>query len=306
MQTMIPQTTWRKVDDYPLFILDMYEDYHFDNYLKTGILPLPPGFSLPSGGCSCFIAFNLPDQAIFGRNYDWTKKIPTLLLFTHPSNGYASASMVDLSLGFGSKEPSWDDQDDRQLLYLAPFIPLDGMNERGLTVALMAVPKAQAPADPHKVSIIFPAAIRLMLDKAQSVDKAISLLAAYNITLIQQHLLIADAHGNSAIVEFVDGEIKVIRSKNPWQVSTNFVLSDNLESLLSLCCRYDTAARTLEKAHGQISNEKAMSLLKDVSQHGPANTIFSMVYNLISGEIDIAMDRKYDHLYHFNLTMKKK
>jgi penicillin V acylase-like amidase (Ntn superfamily) len=132
------------------------------------------------------------------------------------------------------------------------------------------------------------------------------LLAAYNITLIQQHLLIADAHGNSAIVEFVDGEIKVIRSKNPWQVSTNFVLSDNLESLLSLCCRYDTAARTLEKAHGQISNEKAMSLLKDVSQHGPANTIFSMVYNLISGEIDIAMDRKYDHLYHFNLTMKKK
>jgi hypothetical protein len=27
---------------------------------------------------------------------------------------------------------------------------------------------------------------------------------------------------------------------------------------------------------------------------------------LISGEIDIAMDRKYDHLYHFNLTMKKK
>jgi hypothetical protein len=303
---MIPQTTWRKVDDYPLFVLDMYDDYHFDNYLKTGILPLPPGFSLPSGGCSCFTAFNLTDQAIFGRNYDWAKKIPTLLLFTHPSNGYASASMADLSLGFGTKEPSWDDPRARQLLLLAPYIPLDGMNERGLTVALMKVPRAQPPSDPHKVSVIFPAVIRLLLDKAQSVDEAISLLDAYNITFCQQHLLIADAHGNSAIVEFVDGEIKVICSKNPWQVSTNFVLSDNLESLRSLCCRYDTTDRTLEKAHGQISNEKAMSLLKDVSQHGPANTIFSMVYNLISGEIDIAMDRKYDHLYHFNLTMKKK
>ena len=91
---MTPQSTWRKIDDYPLFVMDTYEDYHFDRYLKTGILPLPPGFSLPAGGCSCFSAFNLPDQAIFGRNYDWTKNIPILLLFTHPANGYASASMV--------------------------------------------------------------------------------------------------------------------------------------------------------------------------------------------------------------------
>jgi hypothetical protein len=305
---MIPKTTWRKVDDYPLYVLDMYEDYHFDNYLKTGILPLPPGFSLPTGGCSCFSAFNLPGQAIFGRNYDWTKNISPLLLFTHPSRGYASVSMVDISIAFGNKEPSWDDQNDRQLLLLAPYAPFDGMNEHGLTIALMAVPKAQAPSDPHKVSIIFPAAIRLMLDKARSVDEAISLLDAYNITFIglyQQHLLIADAHGNSAVVEFVNGEIKVIRSKQPWQVSTNFVLSGNMESPRSLCSRYDTVDRTLEQAQGQISNEKAMSLLKDVSQYGPANTIFSMVYNLISGGIDIAMDRKYDHLYHFNLTMKK-
>ena len=302
---MTPQTTWRKIDDYPLFVMDMYEDYHFDGYLKTGILPLPPGFSLPSGGCSCFSAFNLPNQAIFGRNYDWTKNIPILLLFTHPANGYASVSMVDLSLGFGTKEPSWDGPRDRQLLYLAPYIPLDGMNERGLTVALMKVPKAQAPADPNKVNIIFLAAIRLMLDKAQSVDEAISLLGAYNITLIQQHFLIADTCGDSAIVEFVNGEIKVIRSKHPWQVSTNFILSDNLKSPGSMCSRYDTIDRTLEQTHGQISNEKALSLLKDVSQHGPANTIFSIVYNLVSGEIDIAVDRKFDHLYHFNLNMKK-
>jgi hypothetical protein len=303
---MTPQSTWRKLDNYPLFVMDMYEDYHFDEYLKTGILPLPPGFSLPSGGCSCFSAFNLPDQAIFGRNYDWTKHINTLLLFTHPTSDYASVSMVDLSLGFGTKEPSWDDPRDRQLLALAPYIPLDGMNERGLTVALMKVPEAQAPADPSKVNIIFLAAMRMMLDKAQTVDEAMILLDAYNLTLIQQHLLIADAYGNSAIVEFVKGEIKVIRSKQPWQVSTNFVLSDNPESLRGRCYRYDTTESTLEQSKGRISSEKAMTLLKDVSQHGAANTIYSMVYNMISGEMDIAMDRKYDHVYHFNLIMKKK
>jgi hypothetical protein len=302
---MTPQTTWRKIDDYPLFVMDMYEDYHFDGYLKTGILPLPPGFSLPSGGCSCFSAFYLPDQAIFGRNYDWTKNIPILLLFTHPANGYASASMVDISPGFGIKEPSWDDPRDRQLLYLTPYIPLDGMNERGLTIALKKVPKAQAPVDPNKTNIIFLAAIRLMLDKAQSVDEAISLLDAYNIIYLQQHFLIADAHGNSAMVEFVDGEIKVIRSKKPWQAGTNFVLSDNLESPRKMCRRYDTIDRALEQTHGQISTEKAMSLLKDVSQHDTGKTIYSMVYNLVSGEIDIAVDRNFDHLYHYDLKMKK-
>ena len=303
---MTPQSTWRKIDDYPLFVMDTYEDYHFDRYLKTGILPLPPGFSLPAGGCSCFSAFNLPDQAIFGRNYDWTKNIPILLLFTHPANGYASASMVDLSLGFGTKEPSWKDPRDRQLLSLAPYIPLDGMNERGLTVALMKVPKAQAPADPNKINIIFLAAIRLMLDKAQSVDEAISLLGEYNITFIQQHFLIADAGGNSAIMEFVDSEIKVIRSKHPWQVSTNFILSGNLESPRTMCARYNTIDRTLEQTQGRISTEKAMSLLKDVSQHGAVNTtIFSMIYNLIKGEIDIAVDRKFDRLYHYGLNMQK-
>ena len=302
---MTPQTTWRKIDDYPLFVMDMYEDYHFDGYLKTGILPLPPGFSLPSGGCSCFSAFNLPNPAIFGRNYDWTKNIPILLLFTHPANGYASASMVDISPGFGTKEPVWDDTRDRLLLSLAPYIPFDGMNERGLTVALMKVPEAQAPVDPNKVNIVFLAAIRLMLDKAQSVDEAISLLEAYNIIYLQQHLLIADALGNSAVVEFVDGEIKVIRSKKPWQVSTNFILSGNLESLRSVCPRYDTLNRTLEYVHGRISTEKAMSLLKDVSQHDTGKTIYSMVYNLVSGEIDIAVDRNFDHLYPYDLKMKK-
>jgi hypothetical protein len=302
---MSPQTTWRKIDDYPLFVMDLYEDYHFDEYVKTGILPLPPGFKLPSGGCSCFSAFNLPGQAIFGRNYDWAKHITPLLLFTHPATGYASVSMLDLSLGFGTKEPSWENPLDRQLLLLAPYIPLDGMNEHGLIVALMAVPKAQAPVDTNKVSIIFLAAIRLMLDRAQSVDEAISLLRAYNITLIQQHLIIADAEGNSAVVEFVNGEMKVLRSKHPWQVSTNFVLSDNLESLRGRCWRYDTMDKTLEQSNGRISAAKAMSLLKEVFQNGAGKTIYSMVYNQINGEIDIAMDRKYDRVYRVDFNMQK-
>jgi predicted choloylglycine hydrolase len=296
--TNTPETTLIQVDDYPLYVMHLYEDYHFDEYLETGKYP---GVSLPSGSqinnafkaCSCFSAFDLPGQAIFGRNYDWRSRFPVLLLFTYPPNGYASVSMTDMSLlGPGS---------DQYKFLGAPYIPVDGMNECGLTVALMFVGAAQPPNDPNKININACTAIRLMLDKAQSVDEALSLLGEYNIPSIMQHYLIADARGNSAVVEFVDGEMKVIRNEHPWQVATNFVLSRFPESERgALCFRYYTAYKTLEQTQGRMSHEEAMTLLKNIS----GSTIWSLVYDMVNGEIDIVMGRNYDKVHHFTLSMK--
>ncbi|HEY41736.1 MAG TPA: linear amide C-N hydrolase [Dehalococcoidia bacterium] len=296
--TQTPETTLVQVDDYPLYVMHLYEDYHFDEYLETGRFP---GVSLPSNSqindaikaCSCFSAFDLPGQAIFGRNYDWRSGFPVLLLFTYPSNGYASVSMMDMSLlGSGS---------DQHKFLGAPYIPVDGMNECGLAVALMAVDKAQPPNDPNKVDVNVLTAIRLMLDKAQSVDEALSLLGEYNIPSIMQHYLIADASGNSAVVEFVDGEMKVICNKHPWQVSTNFVLSRFPESeRRAQCPRYDTAYKTLEQTQGRMSHEEAMTLLKNLS----GRTIWSLVYDMVNGEIDIVMARNYDQVHYFTLSMR--
>jgi len=304
------QATFRQIDDYPLYVMHIYDDYHFDDYLESGKMPglrLPSSSQLTSEGyaCSCFSAFNLPDQAIFGRNYDWSNDFPVLLLFSHPVNGYASVSLVDLShVGFGTTESPWGDQSDQQKLLYTPYFPLDGMNERGLAIGLMSVPEAQPPNDPKKVNINVLTGIRLVLDKARSVDEALSLLGAYNFPFIEQHYLIADAHGNSAVVEFVDGEMKVIRNEQPWQVSTNFVLSRIPENDRWTCWRYTTAKETLGKVQGVLSDEEAMSLLKDVSQHGASDTIWSLVYDMISGEIDIVMARNYDRVHHFKLSMK--
>ena len=227
------------------------------------------------------------------------------MLFTHPAGGYASVSMVDMSL-LGSYT-------DQQKLLYAPFAPLDGLNERGLAVGLNAVPGSQAPIDANKVTVNCASAIRLMLDNAQSVDEAITLLGEYNIDFLghPMHYLIADAHGNSAVVEFVAGEMKVIRSEQPWQVSTNFVLSLIPESIRSwFCWRYGTANETLQQSQGKMSHENAMALLKDIAQPlqnylGPPKTIWSLEYDMGSGEIEIAMDRHYDQVYHFKLDMKK-
>ncbi len=300
--------TFRQVDDYPLYVMHLYEDYHFDDWLKTGTqadanLPLIPPPTTAPWACTCFSAFGRPGQAILGRNFDWYNH-PTLLLFTHPPHGYDSVSMVDISyLGFGADKPSWG---DRLRLLDAAYWPFDGMNERGLAVGMMAVPDAQATNDTHKVTIDSLAAIRLLLDKAQSVDEALSLLGAYNIDWGSGpplHYLIADSSGDSAVVEFVGGEMKVLRNEQPWQVATNFSLSGHSpESAMLQCDRYATASRTLEQAQDRVSQQDAMALLADVSQ---PSTMWSVVYDMQNGQIAVAMGHNYGQVHQFELGMKK-
>jgi hypothetical protein len=299
--------TLRKVDDYPLYVMHRYGDYEFDEYLQVG---LQANAGRPTAGrgragqwaCSCFSTLNEDGQAIFGRNFDWYNR-PTLLLFAHPPDGYASASMVDISyLGLDTSEPSWS---DRIQLLSAPYLPFDGMNEAGLAVGMMAVPSAQPGYDSQKVTIDSLAAIRLLLDNAGSVDEAISLLQAYNIAWgggPPLHYLVADASGDSAVVEFVGGELKVLRSKDPWQVSTNFVISGkDPDGAKSLCWRYRKAYEALERAAGSISRWEAMDLLEKVSQD---LTIWSVVYDMTGGDISAVMGRDFDRVHEFELRMQ--
>ena len=134
--------------------------------------------------------------------------------------------MVDISyLGFNDEDISWSERDE---LLRAPFLPFDGMNEHGLVVGMMAVSRADGVSDPQKVTLSGLQAIRLMLDYAKNVGQAIAVLQDYNVYFgggVPLHYLIADAAGNSAVIEFVSGEMIVIRNEEPWQVSTNFIIS---------------------------------------------------------------------------------
>jgi predicted choloylglycine hydrolase len=179
------------------------------------------------------------------------------------------------------------------------------MNEAGLAVGMMAIPYARSSQNPEKVTISSLQAIRLMLDYAKDVDEAISLLQDYNIEFgggPPLHYLIADAARNSAIIEFVAGEMIVLRPDEPWQVSTNFVISqEQPEGADSSCWRYNQAYETLAEAKGKISSTDAMTLLENVSQD---STMWSVVYGMTTGDIQIAAGRKYGEVKEFELEMK--
>ncbi len=295
----------RKVDEHPLYVMRYYGDYHLERFLRTDAgdatrLERAPAEVALDWACTCFASLNCESALLLGRNFDWMEPNPALLLFAAPTDAYASVSMVDISyLGFASGIPSWS---DRSRLLDAIYMPFDGMNEFGLAVSMMAVPEANCGHDPQKQTISGLNAIRLMLDYAKDVGEAVALLSDYNIAFggPPLHYLVADATGSSAVVECVDGDMRVLYSDTPWQVSTNFVISErDADEYDSGCWRYRSAQIALRDVDGCLSREQAMALLEDVSQPG---TLWSIVYGISGGYLDVAMGRKYSNVYTFTLS----
>ena len=143
----------KKVDDNVLYTMKYDGDYGFDEFLETGassdselvefvtnrlLKGIPLEFSIPDLGCSTFSAQTEDGARIFGRNFDLTYS-PAMFVLTEPANGYRSMSTVNLAfLGFG--EDKLPDTLKRKIITLAaPYAPLDGVNEKGLAVAVLRI-----------------------------------------------------------------------------------------------------------------------------------------------------------------------
>lgn len=297
-----------RVDDLPLYVMHIYGDYRFGSFLSHGtredraLAYAPAAFR--SWACSVFSTMGTGSEFVMGRNFDWHNH-QALLLFTDPPDGYASASMVDLSyLQFPEDGAKWG---DRKRLLDAPYWPFDGLNEQGLAVGMMAVPHARDQNDPFRTTIGSLHAIRLMLDYAATVKQAIELLGQHNVDFGDGppvHYLVADASGISAVIEYVDGEMVVQYSDQLWQVATNFVIHDvSPKGADAPCWRYSHLYQALEQTNGQITASHAMALLSDVSQ---PNTMWSVVYDMTNRDISVVMDRQYDQLRTFSLQAQAK
>ena len=255
--------------------------------------------------CTTFAALNPNGDALLGRNFDWHNR-PSLLLFTDPPDGYASASMVDISyLGFGSGVP---DEAQLENLLEAPYWPFDGMNEAGLAVGMMAVPHAEGGSDPQKATLDSLLVIRLLLDYAANVDEAIALLEEVNVDFgggPPLHYLIADSSGQAAVIEFIDGEMVLLRNEEPWQVSTNVVISEVPEDeRIAAGHRYQVVTEALERTEGLVGRAEAMTLLSEVANNGSSYpTMWSVVYNMSTGGIQVVVGRQYDTAYEFRLDI---
>jgi hypothetical protein len=331
-QTADEQKTLASLDiinDHPFYQMTFYGDYPRYLEMKKRFY-WAMGFPKPH--CSSFAVLNPQGHAILGYNNDGVSQ-PILLLFTKPSDGYASISIADIggSLpGFTKSFTPFNSDRDRSLLLYAPYSTQTGMNEMGLAVSTMTDPEGSWSINPEKDTLGAAEARRFVLDHAKDVEEAIALLSQYNVSYqgtSVSHLLLADRSGHSALLEWVDGEMKVTRNQQPWQASTNFrvygaeqMIKEDIsqvqangtvagDSLGRNHWRYVTAWETLRKANGFLSPEHSMDLLNaisvDVNMNGTRIlTHYSVVYDLVTGNMDVVTDRNYQQVYHYQLAIK--
>lgn len=210
-------------------------DYAFDRYLARGgtrsedetfdflkeVLASPEGltYRIEGMGCSDMQAKGSHGY-LFGRNFDWGD-CPLLVLTGYPKDGYASISSVNLDfvLKRGGDLPA------DKLLVAAHYAPLDGMNEKGLCVAVNLLPDGmELMQSGGKPALTITTAIRLLLDRAATTDEALSLLRAHDLcttTGLTVHFLISDGAGRSVCVEFIHNVMSVVETS----VMTNHYLT---------------------------------------------------------------------------------
>ena len=248
---------------------------------------LPIQLNLSDAGCTAFVSQNEEGDAIYARNFDFVYA-PFLQVYTDPDNDYASVSTVNLSFaGYGKDNlPSSGISFNNFLTLAAPYLPFDGMNEKGVCIALLAVPEAQIIDDPDKITLNTTTAIRLVLDKAASVDEAVDLLTKYNIYFsgnVICHFLIADATGKSVIVEYYDGGLQVVKADTDYQIASNFVAYNglNIGEGHTEFDRYDTVEEVLRN-NSAVTMEECEDLLNTIGVYdGKTDKLqWSVVYNL--------------------------
>ncbi len=288
-----------QIDPFPLYTMVYKADYS-----QAAADVLVGEGSAQSWACSLFAVMGDPEDMFFGRNFDWDFS-PALLLFTDPPDGYASVSMVDIAyLGYGEERAfGLVDLSLSELAALldAPYLPFDGMNEAGLAVGMAAVSPGGMEDDPEKETIDSLMVIREILDQAATVDEAVAILESYNIDWGSGpplHYLVAEKSGKSALVEFYRGEIVVMPNVDPWQLATNFLVSESDTSPQGSCWRYDLIFERLEEGNGQLNPRQALNLLSEVAQE---STQWSVVYGISTGEVQVVMGQQYEDIYYLIL-----
>ena len=302
-----------------LYTMNFQQDYHLDKALDANIksesdllkficddmfFGYQVDANLEKYACSAFVT-KTPDEKYLGGRSFGLGGTDTLCVYTHPSDGYASISTVStdmLNVGADNAYPTTS-LEGRAALLATPYIAVDGMNEKSLFTALLDLSMGETHMETGNRDLTVTMAVRLLIDRAATVDEAIELLRNYDIHTGHgwtQHLFVGDASGDGAVIEWHKGQMKVVKSP----ICTNFRLSSKMaqDDPTGMCERFDILHDALEK-HPENTPGDAMDMLEAVKQEYDNNihTEWSIVYHLTDFSMDISVDMDFDNVYHLEI-----
>ena len=193
----------------------------------------------------------------------------------------------------------------------APYTAMDGINEKGFSVAVLEIKSKATKQSTGKKPIITTVAIRAALDKCETVEEAIELFASYDMhdsLGINYHYQLADSYGSSAIIEYVDNKMYVIRQDEKKNlVLTNYFLTEGGDNHDGRGYdRYEHIETTLNAKDGKLTENEAMKLLSECTlnyQHKTLKhqviTLWSAVYNCNEKSMLLCAGMDYSKKYKF-------
>ena len=321
-------STFRQLDD-NIWLLQYKSDYALDKMLSKGVssildavvflqkelrLPIAPNPTHGGFACSTFNAKNPQGDFIFGRNFDY-KAAPCVVCWTAPAGGYRSLNVIDSTFFIhGTKYLSLKNHSDSLRVMGAPYMAMDGINEMGLACGVLEIKSKATKQKTGKKPIITTVALRAVLDKCATVDEAIELFSSYDMhdsLFINYHYQFADASGSSAIIEYVDNKMHIIRQKKEGDslILTNYFLTpggDNHDG--RGYDRYERIEKKLTLSDGTLTEDEAMTLLSECVlnyQHPLLKhqviTLWSSVYNCNEKTMLMCAGMDYNKKYLFSL-----
>lgn len=310
-------------DDLNVFSMDVLYDYNLDNiapievadaqeYMKIFFAEVLPGidvkFELPDFGCSAFSLKKNDKGYLFGRNYDFKFDTSAMVVHCHPKNGFASVAHAALD---NIKVINALESDYTKAACLtAPFICLDGINEKGVGIAVLTLDSTPTVYRTGKKMLTTTLAIRIVLDRASSTDEAIDILKDYDMIATcgrDYHFFITDNTGDTRVVEYDPERPERPMIVTPINAITNFYAAyiDKVKSNQKNGIyghgkeRYDAIEDILNKNSNSGDNAVAWEALKIASQEPnpdsiTSNTQWSIAYDLNNLSYEFVLHRHWD------------
>lgn len=316
---------------YDLYSMDVSYDYDVDDVIAHGIgsdqdfidaalgeaLPLLPVHMKASNyACSAFGTIASDGNVLMGRNYDFHRNTSAMLVHTAPKGGYESvaiAALDDLSANEADVSTK-----SRLACLAAPFCCLDGMNEKGLSIAVLTIGQNPTRQSTGKQTITTCLAVRLVLDRAASTADAVALLENYDMFASSgrdYHFYIDDAGGDGRIVEYDPDSPDRELTAMSVSAATNFYNLDidrvragqDVERYGVGIARYDRIENILSENAGNVTTDVAWEAIRAVAQEPregdvTSNTQWSVVYDDTALTADIAIRRDWATVTHYDLA----
>ncbi|MBN2078422.1 MAG: linear amide C-N hydrolase [Spirochaetes bacterium] len=246
--------------------------------------------------CTLFVATS-EERAFACLNLDWHGNPAGTLHFRKAAGGGYGIMVTSL---FGRR------------------LPFEGMNEAGLYIGQTAVPRTKrkfSATRPYFSTSIIPR----ILARCGCADEAIREIEARSVFfgsavgLNMFHFMVADASGASAVIEFIEDTI-VIRKEGPFQLMTNFYLSDpsiRWKNHVEGCGGYErfSIAECMLRSMGHPTVESCAEVCRAAAMHDfhyegkTMNTLWTGIYDLARKSARFYLRKNYES--HYDIDLQK-